>query len=110
MKELLGGKEPPWEMVNIGLPVPAGFTIKLVCYGILQNNKKYPKLDKQSQRRPGRKVEKEMGAKFGDFQRTRLLVSVRSGARASMPGMMETILNVGLNNVTKAKALIRQDR
>ena len=106
MKELLGGKGANLaEMVNIGLPVPAGFTITTeVCTAYYKNKKKYPKeLDGQVKAALA-KVEKEMGAKFGDSKNP-LLVSVRSGARASMPGMMETILNVGLNNVTR-EALI----
>src|SRR3990170_558659 len=106
MKALLGGKGANLaEMVNIGLPVPAGFTITTeVCTAYYKNNKKYPKeLDKQVKTALA-KVEKEMGAKFGDKVNP-LLVSVRSGARASMPGMMETILNVGLNNETR-EALI----
>lgn len=108
MKELLGGKGANLaEMVNIGLPVPAGFTITTeVCTAYYKNNKKYPKeLDKQVKDALA-KVEKEMGAKFGDKVNP-LLVSVRSGARASMPGMMETILNVGLNNETR-EALIKK--
>ncbi len=106
MKELLGGKGANLaEMVNIGLPVPAGFTITTeVCTSYYKNGKKYPKeLDAQIKTALA-KVEKEMGAKFGDLKNP-LLVSVRSGARASMPGMMETILNVGLNNETR-EALI----
>ena len=106
MKALLGGKGANLaEMVNIGLPVPAGFTITTeVCTAYYKNNKKYPKeLDKQVKTALA-KVEQEMGAKFGDKVNP-LLVSVRSGARASMPGMMETILNVGLNNETR-EALI----
>ena len=106
MKSLLGGKGANLaEMVNIGLPVPAGFTITTeVCTSYYNNNKKYPKeLDKQLKDALV-KVEKQMGAKFGDLKNP-LLLSVRSGARASMPGMMETILNVGLNNETR-EALI----
>ncbi|MGE5804499.1 MAG: pyruvate, phosphate dikinase [Ignavibacteria bacterium] len=106
MKALLGGKGANLaEMVNIGLPVPAGFTITTeVCTAYYKNNKKYPKeLDKQL-KDALTKVEKQMGAKFGDLKNP-LLLSVRSGARASMPGMMETILNVGLNNETR-EALI----
>lgn len=106
MKALLGGKGANLaEMVNLGLPVPAGFTITTeVCTYYYQNKKKNPKeLDKQMKDALA-KVEKEMGAKFGDKVNP-LLLSVRSGARASMPGMMETILNVGLNNVTR-EALI----
>lgn len=108
MKSLLGGKGANLaEMVNIGLPVPAGFTITTeVCTAYYKNNKKYPKeLDKQLKEALV-KVEKQMGAKFGDLENP-LLLSVRSGARASMPGMMETILNVGLNNQTR-EALIRK--
>ncbi len=102
MKALLGGKGANLaEMVNIGLPVPAGFTITTeVCTAYYKNNKKYPKELAKQVKDALAKVEKEMGAKFGDTKNP-LLVSVRSGARASMPGMMETILNVGLNNATR---------
>jgi pyruvate,orthophosphate dikinase len=108
MKELLGGKGANLaEMVNIGLPVPAGFTITTeVCTAYYKNNKKYPKELEKQVKDALAKVEKEMGAKFGDLVNP-LLVSVRSGARASMPGMMETILNVGLNNETR-DALIKK--
>jgi pyruvate,orthophosphate dikinase len=106
MKNLLGGKGANLaEMVNIGLPVPAGFTITTeVCTSYYKNNKKYPKELNPQMLAALKKVEATMGAKFGD-PKNPLLVSVRSGARASMPGMMETILNVGLNNVTR-EALI----
>jgi len=106
MKNLLGGKGANLaEMVNIGLPVPAGFTITTeVCTVYYNNNKKYPKELNNQIKNALARVEKEMGAKFGD-PKNPLLVSVRSGARASMPGMMETILNVGLNNTTR-EALI----
>lgn len=106
MKALLGGKGANLaEMVNIGLPVPAGFTITTeVCTAYYKNNKKYPKELEKQVKEALAKVEKQMGAKFGDLQNP-LLLSVRSGARASMPGMMETILNVGLNNETR-EALI----
>jgi len=106
MKALLGGKGANLaEMVNIGLPVPAGFTITTeVCTAYYKNNKKYPKELEKQVKEALVKVEKQMGAKFGDLQNP-LLLSVRSGARASMPGMMETILNVGLNNETR-EALI----
>src|SRR3989339_1850387 len=106
MKELLGGKGANLaEMVNIGLPVPAGFTITTeVCTAYYKNNKRYPKELEGQLKAALAKTEKEMGAKFGDLKNP-LLVSVRSGARASMPGMMETILNVGLNNETR-EALI----
>lgn len=102
MKELLGGKGANLaEMVNLGLPVPAGFTITTeVCNHYYKNNKKYPKeLNKQATEALKR-TEKQMGAKFGD-KTNPLLVSIRSGARSSMPGMMETVLNVGLNNETR---------
>ncbi|MBK7980193.1 MAG: pyruvate, phosphate dikinase [Ignavibacteriae bacterium] len=106
MKALLGGKGANLaEMVNIGLPVPAGFTITTeVCTYYYDNKKKYPKeLEKQVLDNLA-KIEKEMGAKFGD-KTNPLLLSVRSGARASMPGMMDTILNLGLNDTT-VEALI----
>ncbi len=108
MKALLGGKGANLaEMVNIGLPVPAGFTITTeVCTAYYKNNKKYPKELEKQVKEALAKVEKHMGAKFGDLENP-LLLSVRSGARASMPGMMETILNVGLNNETR-EALIKK--
>lgn len=108
MKSLLGGKGANLaEMVNIGLPVPAGFTITTeVCTAYYKNNKKYPRELEKQVKEALAKVEKQMGAKFGDLQNP-LLLSVRSGARASMPGMMETILNVGLNNETR-EALIKK--
>ncbi len=101
MKNLLGGKGANLaEMVNIGLPVPPGFTITTeVCTAYYQNKQKYPKSLQKEVLAALAKVEKAMGAKFGD-EKNPLLVSVRSGARASMPGMMDTILNLGLNNKT----------
>ena len=101
MKNLLGGKGANLaEMVNIGLPVPAGFTITTeVCTYYYANKQKYPKELENQMLTALAKVEKEMGAKFGD-PKNPLLVSVRSGARASMPGMMDTILNLGLNDKT----------
>ncbi len=101
MKNLLGGKGANLaEMVNIGLPVPAGFTITTdVCTYYYENKKRYPKELKDQVLKALERVEKEMGAKFGDKENP-LLVSVRSGARASMPGMMDTILNLGLNDDT----------
>jgi len=99
MKALLGGKGANLaEMVNIKMPVPAGFTITTeVCTYYYDNKKKYPKELKAQVLAALKKVEKEMGAKFGDSDNP-LLLSVRSGARASMPGMMDTILNLGLND------------
>lgn len=106
MKTLLGGKGANLaEMVNIGLPVPAGFTITTeVCTYYYGNKKKYPGELKDQVLSSLKKVESVMGAKFGDTKNP-LLLSVRSGARASMPGMMDTILNLGLNDTT-VEALI----
>ena len=108
MKSLLGGKGANLaEMVNISLPVPAGFTITTeVCTYYYDNNNKYPKELKAQVLSALSKVEKEMGAKFGDSENP-LLLSVRSGARASMPGMMDTILNLGLND-DSVQALIKR--
>src|SRR5262245_63443188 len=103
MKNLLGGKGANLaEMTNIGVPVPPGFTITTdVCTEFYKGGRKLPKgLDDEVRASIGR-VEKLVGAKFGDPSNT-LLVSVRSGARASMPGMMDTILNLGLNDATAA--------
>lgn len=101
MKELLGGKGANLaEMTNIGLPVPPGFTISTeVCTYYYSHAKTYPKGLEREVLNGLRKVEKLVGAKFGDASNP-LLVSVRSGARASMPGMMDTVLNLGLNDVT----------
>ncbi|OGW21894.1 MAG: pyruvate, phosphate dikinase [Nitrospirae bacterium GWB2_47_37] len=108
MKNLLGGKGANLaEMVNLGIPVPPGFTITTeVCTLYYKNNKKYPgELNPQIDAAMS-KVEKIMGKKFGDPVNP-LLVSVRSGARSSMPGMMETVLNVGLTTKT-IPALIKK--
>jgi pyruvate,orthophosphate dikinase len=100
-KSLLGGKGANLAaMARMGLPVPPGFTISTeVCTWYYDNGRRFPdKLAKQV--KDGlRSIEKEVGRKFGD-RRDPLLVSVRSGARDSMPGMMDTILNLGLNDVT----------
>lgn len=101
MKNLLGGKGANLaEMSNIGLPVPAGFTITTdVCTEYYNNNKQFAK-DTEKEVAEGLKhIEKTMDAIFGDSDNP-LLVSVRSGARVSMPGMMDTVLNLGLNDVT----------
>ena len=101
MKRLLGGKGANLaEMTNLGIPVPPGFTITTdVCRHYYDHDKTYPEdLDKQIEENLA-KVEEIMGMKFGDPSDP-LLVSVRSGAAESMPGMMETILNVGLNDET----------
>src|SRR5208283_2363320 len=101
MKNLLGGKGANLaEMVNINIPVPPGFTITTeVCTRYYKNNRKYPAELKPQAEAALAKVEKIMGRKFGDPENP-LLVSVRSGARSSMPGMMETVLNVGLTSKT----------
>lgn len=101
MKDLLGGKGANLaEMCLIGLPVPAGFTITTeVCNLYQANNKTYPKELKAEVDAALRKTEEIMGAKFGDSKKP-LLVSCRSGARVSMPGMMDTVLNIGLNEST----------
>src|SRR6201997_5416446 len=102
MKPLLGGKGANLaEMSRIGLPVPPGFTITTeVCTYYYANKRSYPKeLDPQVKTGIAF-IEKIMGTKFGDKNAMPLLVSVRSGARDSMPGMMDTILNLGLNDET----------
>src|ERR1700741_2856009 len=93
MKNLLGGKGANLaEMSNLGLPVPPGFTIVTdVCGHYYANDKKYPDSLKKEVEAALGLVEKAMGMKFGDVKNP-LLVSVRSGARASMPGMMDTVL------------------
>ena len=101
MKNLLGGKGANLaEMANLGVPVPPGFTITTeVCTHYYQNKKTYPKGVKEEVAKAMTKVEKIMAKGFGD-PKNPLLVSVRSGARSSMPGMMETVLNVGLTSKT----------
>jgi pyruvate,orthophosphate dikinase len=102
MKPLLGGKGANLaEMSRIGLPVPPGFTITTeVCTYYYDNKRSYPK-DLDPQAKAGVAfIERIMGTKFGDKSAMPLLVSVRSGARDSMPGMMDTILNLGLNDQT----------
>ncbi len=101
MRNLLGGKGANLaEMAGIGLPVPPGFTLTTeVCTAFYQNQRKYPN-DLSSQVHEAlRRLEKAQGLKFGDKHKP-LLVSVRSGARVSMPGMMDTVLNLGLNDAT----------
>ena len=101
MKPLLGGKGANLaQMTAIGLPVPPGFTITTeVCTYYYQNGRKYPAEMMDEVRKAVAFIEKETGKKFGD-PADPLLVSVRSGARDSMPGMMDTILNLGLNDMT----------
>jgi pyruvate,orthophosphate dikinase len=101
MKETLGGKGAGLaEMTNIGIPVPPGFTISTdVCSYFYAHDRQYPPQLRAEVANNLARVEGIVGKKFGDPERP-LLVSVRSGARASMPGMMDTILNLGLNDVT----------
>lgn len=101
MKNLLGGKGANLaEMTNLGIPVPPGFTITTeVCTAYYANNGKWPEGLAEQIEENLAKLEAAMGAKFGDPDNP-LLVSVRSGARVSMPGMMDTVLNLGLNDVT----------
>jgi pyruvate,orthophosphate dikinase len=101
MRNLLGGKGANLaEMSNIGLPVPPGFTITTeVCTFYYENDRSYPETLGSEVGDALKAVEKIVGAKFGDVGNP-LLVSVRSGARASMPGMMDTVLNLGLNDET----------
>src|SRR5580692_11051686 len=110
MRNLLGGKGAGLaEMAHLGLPVPPGFTITTeVCSHFYDNGKAYPK-DLQAQVDAAlAEVGRITGKKFGDGENP-LLVSVRSGGRASMPGMMDTVLNLGLNDVT-AVALAEKSR
>ncbi len=98
MKELLGGKGANLaEMTSIGLPVPPGFTISTeACAYFSENNGEYPAIMKEQVLENLKKLEEEMGAKLGDSENP-LLVSVRSGAAQSMPGMMDTVLNLGMS-------------
>src|ERR1019366_3921401 len=101
MKDLLGGKGANLaEMASIGLPVPPGFTLSTeVCTEFYDNERRYPGERDAQVREALARVEKAVGRKFGD-PRNPLLMSVRSGARVSMPGMMDTVLNLGLNDDT----------
>ncbi|MVT52455.1 pyruvate, phosphate dikinase [Bradyrhizobium yuanmingense] len=112
MRDLLGGKGANLaEMANLGLPVPPGFTIPTsVCTYFYEHDKTYPKELKPQVEKALDYVGKLTGKVFGDT-RNPLLVSVRSGARASMPGMMDTVLNLGLNDQTvEALAELSGDR
>jgi pyruvate,orthophosphate dikinase len=102
-KEILGGKGTNLaEMTAIGLPVPPGFTITTeVCAGYYTNKKKMPAGLADDVSKNIKTLEKELGKKFGD-NKNPLLVSVRSGAAMSMPGMMDTILNLGLTDISVA--------
>src|SRR5213082_382706 len=102
MKGLLGGKGANLaEMTRIGLPVPPGFTISTeVCTYFYAHNRTYPATMQPQVEEGVRRMEGIMGTTFGDTKAMPLLVAVRSGARDSMPGMMDTILNLGLNDET----------
>src|SRR3972149_1179853 len=99
MKDLLGGKGANVaEMTNLGIPVPPGFTITTqVCADYYKNNQQYPAELEEQVNQALVKLERRMKAKLGDPKKP-LLVSVRSGAARSMPGMMDTVLNLGLND------------
>jgi len=101
MKELLGGKGANLaEMMSIGLPVPPGFTLTTeVCKAYYDNDRSYPQSLNEEVAAALKSLEQQMGKGFGDSDNP-LLVSVRSGAPASMPGMMDTVLNLGLNDTT----------
>ena len=101
MRELLGGKGANLaEMASIGLPVPPGFTISTeVCTYYYDHEKRYPTALKKEILTALKRIETQLGKRFGTRQNP-LLVSVRSGARDSMPGMMDTVLNLGLNDKT----------
>ncbi|HLX16492.1 MAG TPA: PEP/pyruvate-binding domain-containing protein, partial [Bradyrhizobium sp.] len=112
LRDLLGGKGANLaEMANLGLPVPPGFTIPTtVCTYFYAHGKTYPKELKAQVEKALEHVGKLTGKAFGDSQNP-LLVSVRSGGRASMPGMMDTVLNLGLNDKTvEALAELSGDR
>ncbi len=101
LKELLGGKGANLaEMASLGLPIPPGFTVTTeVCTYYYANKRKYPQGLKQEVEKSLARTERIMGKKFGD-PKNPLLMSLRSGARSSMPGMMETVLNIGLTSKT----------
>ncbi|MGH7915872.1 MAG: PEP/pyruvate-binding domain-containing protein, partial [Candidatus Binataceae bacterium] len=101
MRDLLGGKGANLaEMASLKLPVPPGFTISTrVCNYFYEHKNKYPQGLAEGVAKSIKRVEKTLGRTFGD-SRNPLLVSVRSGARVSMPGMMDTVLNLGLTDET----------
>ncbi len=100
MKDLLGGKGANLsEMTKMGVPVPAGFTITTEVCAHFAKDGTYPSAFADQLGFKIRRLEEEMGRQFGD-EEDPLLVSVRSGAKVSMPGMMDTVLNLGLNDET----------
>jgi len=111
MKNKLGGKGANLaEMASLGIPVPPGFTISTdVCTYFYENDSQYPEGLREKVEKKLKKVEEEMGFHFGGSEKP-LLLSIRSGARVSMPGMMDTVLNLGLNkNTVKGVAEIAGD-
>jgi pyruvate,orthophosphate dikinase len=110
MKQLLGGKGANLaEMSSIGLPVPAGFTISTeACHYYSTHDGQWPRNLKKSVKEGIHFIEEKMGTRFGDSEHP-LLVSVRSGAAVSMPGMMDTVLNLGLNDYT-VEAMVRHTK
>ncbi|MHA1555943.1 MAG: pyruvate, phosphate dikinase [Candidatus Heimdallarchaeota archaeon] len=111
MKNLLGGKGANLsEMTGLGIPVPPGFTITTeTCIAYLENKNTFPKGMMDETKKALEYLEKQMGKKLGD-PKDPLLVSVRSGARISMPGMMDTVLNLGLNDeAVKGLAVVSED-
>ncbi len=110
MRNLLGGKGANLaEMTSLGVPVPAGFTITTqVCTDYYKNNQNWPQGLEDQVLENLAKVEEAMGASFGSADNP-LLLSVRSGARVSMPGMMDTILNLGLNDTTVQGLIKKSD-
>src|SRR5690606_9006027 len=108
MRNLLGGKGAGLaEMTNLGIPVPPGFTITTeVCTAFYENGRQYPAGLEEQVREGVRYIEGLLGRHFGSPEKP-LLVSVRSGARVSMPGMMDTVLNLGMNDEV-AEALARE--
>ncbi|MDP7640855.1 MAG: PEP/pyruvate-binding domain-containing protein, partial [Alphaproteobacteria bacterium] len=103
MLDLLGGKGANLaEMANLGLPVPPGFTVTTeLCAAYYDDDKRFPDSLSEQIEAGMQHIEAAAGAGFGDAANP-LLVSVRSGSRASMPGMMDTVLNLGLNDETAA--------
>jgi len=103
LRNLLGGKGANLaEMANLGLPVPPGFTLTTdVCSAYYEHDRAYPVGLREQVETALKSIEAVVGAKFGSAENP-LLVSVRSGGRASMPGMMDTVLNLGLNDETVA--------
>src|SRR5919109_4437351 len=108
MRDLLGGKGAGLhEMTRIGVPVPPGFTITTdICAYFYGHGRQYPKGLDAALEMALKRLEHTIGRRFGDSENP-LLVSVRSGARVSMPGMMDTVLNLGLNDQT-VQGLIRR--